>query len=75
MSCVATYTVVKRAAGDDPDRDRDRAAEIVNADRDHATDDRDPRIVGSETTKVGTVDLEDTNCRELCLYEYSFRIY
>lgn len=75
MSCVAIYTVVKRAAEDDPGRDRDRAAEIVSADRDRATDDRGPRIVGSETTKVGTVDLEDTNFRELCLYEYSFRIY
>jgi len=68
VSCVATCTVARRAAGDDLDRVRVHAAEIVNADRDRATDDRDPKIAGKGTTKVGTADLEDINCRELFVW-------
>ena len=64
VSCAATCTVARRAAGDDLDRVRVHAAEIASGDHDRATDDQDLKIVGKGTTKVGTADLEDTNYRK-----------
>lgn len=64
VSCVAIYTVARRVAGDGLDRVRVHAVEIASVDRDRAKDDRDPKIAGKETTKVGMDDLEDTNCRK-----------
>ena len=64
VSCAATCTVARRAAEDDLDRVRVHAAEIASGDRDRATGDRDPKIVGKGMTKVGMADLEDINYRK-----------
>lgn len=71
VSSAATCTVARRAAGDDLDRVRVHAAEIASGDRDRVIDDRDPKSAEKGTTKVGTADLEDTNCIE---NDYSFQL-
>jgi len=64
VNYVVIYIAARKVAEVDPCHVRDRVAEIVNVDLDHAIGDQDLKIVGREMIKAEMGDLEDINCKK-----------